>query len=59
MTTVETKPYEILIRLKDGEQFAHKQDIAIVKDGDTIVAENILPAESLSIEALKELVASW
>jgi hypothetical protein len=59
MTTIETKPYEILIRLKDGQRFAHKQDLAIVKSGDTIVAENILPAESLTIEALKELVASW
>lgn len=60
MTTIETKPYEILIRIdKTGQKFAHKQDIAIVSNDDGIVAENVLPAEAVSIGDLKAQISQW
>jgi hypothetical protein len=53
-----TRPYEILIRLKDdGSRAAQLQELLEVKDENgTLISQTVLPPTDISIQDLKEII---
>jgi hypothetical protein len=53
-----TRPYEILIRLKDdGSSAAQLQELLEVRDENgTLISQTVLPPTEISIQDLKEII---